>query len=282
MSQTPPAIRILPMNRHTEPEFKKYQDVKEFQEGFFLRDLPGRPDGEYWYREGGLRAEPRTVVLFQSDGAIIATAILKETKKFDKPKNDGGTLYTGALYFDVKSIRVFEPIEWNIIRHIWPEVKRAARVKWNLNPSGYVEFEAKLTNIRGLQQPARAPKPNDLPDTLPATVERTYQRIVRDSEMCREIKNLYGYRCQVCGLRLELKPGDFYAETHHIRHLGGGHKGLDVRDNILCLCPNHHVLFDNFAMPLDPTRLRLKKHDLRQSFVDYHNAHVAKGTHPSR
>ena len=35
-----------------------------------------------------------------------------------------------------------------------------------------------------------------------------------------------------------------YAEGAHIKALGEPHNGPDKESNILCLCPNHHVLFD--------------------------------------
>jgi putative restriction endonuclease len=37
----------------------------------------------------------------------------------------------------------------------------------------------------------------------------------------------------------------------HIRPLGAPHNGPDVKENIIiCLCPNHHVLFDSGAITL--------------------------------
>jgi predicted restriction endonuclease len=117
------------------------------------------------------------------------------------------------------------------------------------------------------------PPANDVPDGLPAKIKLTVNRFIRDTKTSRKIKGLYKCRCQVCGKRLEIQPGMFYAEAHHLKPLGGEHKGPDVQDNILCLCPNHHALFDYFAIPLDPAKLRLNKHNLRQLFVDYHNAH---------
>jgi len=60
----------------------------------------------------------------------------------------------------------------------------------------------------------------------------------------RRIKGLYDYRCQMCGIRLEGLAGP-YAEAAHVRPLGAPHRGPDTADNILCLCPNHHVLFDH-------------------------------------
>jgi putative restriction endonuclease len=72
----------------------------------------------------------------------------------------------------------------------------------------------------------------------------TITRIVRDTEQARRIKALYDYECQICGIRLVGLAGP-YAEAAHIRPLGAPHDGPDVSENILCLCPNHHVLFDH-------------------------------------
>ena len=48
----------------------------------------------------------------------------------------------------------------------------------------------------------------------------------------------------MCGIRLEGCAGP-YAEAAHVRPLGAPHNGPDTPDNILCLCPNFHVLFDH-------------------------------------
>ncbi|MDP9458682.1 MAG: HNH endonuclease [Actinomycetota bacterium] len=87
--------------------------------------------------------------------------------------------------------------------------------------------------------------------TLDATSPRSaarpshpISRIVRDTATAQRIKVLYGYHCQACGVRLETAAGP-YAEAAHIRPLGAPHDGPDSADNILCLCPNHHVLFDH-------------------------------------
>ena len=46
------------------------------------------------------------------------------------------------------------------------------------------------------------------------------------------------------GSRLEGLAGP-YAEAAHIRPLGAPHHGPDTPDNLLYVCPNHHVLFDH-------------------------------------
>ncbi|MED7930408.1 HNH endonuclease [Nonomuraea sp. LP-02] len=87
------------------------------------------------------------------------------------------------------------------------------------------------------------------PDDVRATERRpaTIKRIVRDSALSRLIKTLHDHTCQMCGVRL-LLPNGPYAEGAHIRPLGNPHDGYDVAGNLLCLCPNDHVLFDQGAI----------------------------------
>jgi hypothetical protein len=68
-------------------------------------------------------------------------------------------------------------------------------------------------------------------------------RISRDTAVAQAVKRMYRHRCQVCGLLLETPEGP-YAEAAHIHPLGSPHDGPDVPENVLCLCPTHHVLFD--------------------------------------
>jgi putative restriction endonuclease len=71
----------------------------------------------------------------------------------------------------------------------------------------------------------------------------TVVRILRDTKIANDIKKIYNYQCQVCGVSIKTKHGS-YAEGAHIRPLGNPHNGDDNTDNLLCLCPNHHVMLD--------------------------------------
>ena len=105
----------------------------------------------------------------------------------------------------------------------------------------------------------------------------------RDTKQSRKLKELYDYTCQVCGIRLATPIGA-YAEGAHIRPLGEPHNGPDSSDNLLCLCPNHHVLFDLGAISLNddltliglPGRLTQNpRHKLNIENLRYHREHYS-------
>ncbi|OCI31071.1 YDG/SRA domain protein [Oerskovia enterophila] len=87
-------------------------------------------------------------------------------------------------------------------------------------------------------------------NTAPNRRSSTVQRIVRNSAVTQWVKDTHGGTCQVCGIVLATAAGN-YSEGAHIRALGAAHNGPDTADNVLCLCPNDHVLFDKGALYLE-------------------------------
>ncbi|MYW05216.1 HNH endonuclease [Streptomyces sp. SID3343] len=75
-------------------------------------------------------------------------------------------------------------------------------------------------------------------------------QLIRDVGLARKVKALHNNECQVCGLRLEISSGPS-SQAAHIRGLGRPDHGPDELSNLLCLCPNHHVLFDGLAIYVD-------------------------------
>lgn len=122
-------------------------------------------------------------------------------------------------------------------------------------------------------------------DTAPRSTVQI-ARIIRNSGAAQAVKEMHRFRCQVCGLTLDT-PGGPYAEAAHIRPLGTPHSGPDHAGNILCLCPNHHALFDFGAwtladdLTLDGTErsgqaLRIVRgHGLDLDCIAYHRHHIA-------
>ena len=114
----------------------------------------------------------------------------------------------------------------------------------------------------------------------PLRIETTIQRIVRDTSLGRKVKALHDYSCQICGVRLDCVGGP-YAEAAHIKPLGAPHGGPDSLDNLLCLCPNHHVMFDRGALYIDdnfvvqPLGTALKTtqhHKVSLHYIGYHRS----------
>ena len=118
------------------------------------------------------------------------------------------------------------------------------------------------------------------------SVERsqfTTNRLKRNPKISESIKKLYNYRCQICNVLLETPSGPI-AIGAHIKPLGRPHSGPDVRENLLCLCPNHHDQFDALAFSIEPSNLKIiglnkfegkllnldKKHFLEKDFLQHH------------
>jgi len=115
-------------------------------------------------------------------------------------------------------------------------------------------------DIKGAVQPER-------------TLQETY-RILRDTKLAREVKLTNNYRCQICNNTIQLSDSLSYAEAHHVKPLGSPHNGPDIRENIVCVCPNHHVLLDYGAIKLNRENFK----NIDEEFIQYHNEIIFKNS----
>ncbi|WP_433426042.1 YDG/SRA domain-containing protein [Microtetraspora malaysiensis] len=125
----------------------------------------------------------------------------------------------------------------------------------------------------------------------PSVIETVVQRIVRSTKVVQQVKAWYNHECQICRLTLSV-AGGLYSEGAHIQALGSPHYGPDVVENVLCLCPNDHVLFDNGAIylsdelkvidaPTGEAKSALfihPSHRIDPRYVAYHRARWTTGT----
>ncbi|MFF2844360.1 YDG/SRA domain-containing protein [Paenarthrobacter sp. NPDC057981] len=88
-------------------------------------------------------------------------------------------------------------------------------------------------------------------DVAPARRSMHVNQIIRDYGVAESVKRLYDNTCQMCSTRLVTAAGP-YSQGAHIRPLGIPHNGPDTLENILCLCPNCHALFDGHALTVQP------------------------------
>jgi putative restriction endonuclease len=106
---------------------------------------------------------------------------------------------------------------------------------------------------------------------------------IRDFAVAKQVKAIHKFECQVCGVVLE-GPAGKYAEGAHIKPLGRPHNGPEGLSNILCLCPNHHVLFDLSTFAIDddmsliglPGKLQTsKEHVIDKACLQYRRDHYS-------
>jgi hypothetical protein len=199
---------------------------------------------------------------------------------------DWGTLMPGPGYFKAFG-RPEDDFRW------WQnEIKKSMEFDW----SPYIKKSAIRTEVRRLGD---IPEPQAPPDSLadeqdpithlfespqasdveepklPERAECTTYRIVRDTKKALWVKNIYQFKCQICGESVELSDRN-YSEAHHIKPLG--HDGPDDENNIISVCPNHHVMLDYFAIKLDLAQLNVHpSHHLKAEYINYHNSQFDKG-----
>ena len=158
---------------------------------------------------------------------------------------------------------------------------------------GFIIYKYRLIRLDG-QPPLGTLEPKTAPPNSSPTPEGTHHpphtivatsRVIRNTEIGNQVKQLYDYKCQICGIQL-VTPAGPYAECCHIQPLGKPHNGPDTLGNVLCLCPNHHVLFDTYTIHIEDgwtikeTGKKIntaKGHILDEECIRYH--HTLGGMH---
>ncbi len=139
-----------------------------------------------------------------------------------------------------------------------------------------------------------------IPDSLPEPDRKTGKvlRVVRDTAQSKIVKELYTYKCQICGWtiyspRLKSK---WYCEAHHVQPLGKKYKGPDHASNILALCPTHHCMMDLGVLAVEPSSLEVlsidkqlanqgqrltlrREHGLNQKYLQFHLDNIYVASH---
>jgi len=125
---------------------------------------------------------------------------------------------------------------------------------------------------------------------LPGKVKYVSERVIRDTKIVNDLKEKYNHKCQICGKTIVLPSGKLYSEGHHIKPLSGVHRGPDVKNNIIIVCPTHHIEFDYGAIAIDPNtnliihidhnnefhgkNLSYTRKDINKEFIKYHHKNI--------
>lgn len=166
-----------------------------------------------------------------------------------------------------------ELVNRNAVQRGWIHKSVSRNTPWRISPEGQAHITASTDPAVGASN--AGPALDIAEPGGPSRACCTTYRILRDTPLAKKVKAEHNHACQVCGNSLQLLNTQPYAEAHHIRPLGSPHHGPDLSENILCLCPNCHVLLDYGAIELDITHLSsVREHRVGEEYVEYHNMRI--------
>ena len=119
-------------------------------------------------------------------------------------------------------------------------------------------------------------------DGIPNKKFEVVQRFIRDTKKVKQLKIMYHDECQICSYVINISAESRYSEVHHLRPLGND--GDDDFDNMIVLCPTHHVEFDCKIIGIDNDKKTIidkngksigtitmnKKHKLNEENIKFH------------
>ncbi|MED4284905.1 HNH endonuclease [Priestia megaterium] len=91
------------------------------------------------------------------------------------------------------------------------------------------------------------------------------QKLARAVKLAVNLKELYNHQCQVCNVQLCV-PNGYKSEAHHIQPYNDNHKGDDCWSNMLVVCPNCHLQFDELYFAIEPDTLTIHCFDKTNVF----------------
>lgn len=171
--------------------------------------------------------------------------------------------------FDLKDIQVTNKNYGPVVTHCRLDPKDEKAIL------KYISKEEVIERARSITRPKdKGPKEilqelKDISSRSRDAVIIKSQRYFRDPRKSALLKELYDYKCQICGVTILDNEGKPYAETHHITPRAAG--GEDDISNMLVLCPNDHKRFDLGSAKLD---LKAKTMYVDRNQVPWTNKHL--------
>jgi putative restriction endonuclease len=167
-----------------------------------------------------------------------------------------------------------------LVTEYWHEKGRSGFTIWRFRLEKIIDekYPEEIVTIGTIKEP-------ESNYNNPSRKEYVVKRIIRETKTAQFIKQLYNDTCQICGTQIK-SPVSTYSEAAHIKSLGKPHNGPDTKENIICLCPNHHKMFDlgiisiddNFnILGLNNQKLTISpKHKIDLELIKYHREHHYK------
>ena len=106
-------IRIFPMDEKELYNYMKINNIttiKEIQDNFFMRDLKLNKKGKFLIKKSQLKTSIGSLILFQYNKQLIASAIYNGTFEIDKNSEEYKNDYKEYYLLSPESIEIFSPI----------------------------------------------------------------------------------------------------------------------------------------------------------------------------
>lgn len=191
-------------------------------------------------------------------------------------QNLGGWATYSDLYSEIKKVRneAFSPSWQATVRNV-VKSQSSDSENWREGREDYFYtvngIGSSVWGLRGHGSSTQKAIDIAEPETPNRVPQETY-RILRDTALARSIKDIHNYRCQLCNESIKFQDGSYYAEAHHIKPLGSPHNGPDIAENIICLCPNHHVQLDYGVLNINKAQFKENpRHKISEIYISYHN-----------
>lgn len=244
-----PEIRFLPMSK--KDEFETYEEAVEF-----LSEEMVRRGGIYKYRTSNLKCKEGSLILFQYDGKLIASASFLENVKYKEP-ND---VNKGYFLFDVDSIRIFkEPItseEFSYIDGSFKNFNQSTRKTDLLYLKDILQLiNTKINNFVGLNNTILTEEIDENERGIPEGAKKqiivnAYERNREAREKCIEYYKKLNHgiiKCEICGFDFSEVYGEEFGDKIHIHHIKelseiGKEYKVDPIHDLLPVCPNCHMI----------------------------------------
>lgn len=123
-----------------------------------------------------------------------------------------------------------------------------------LNKSELMELIEKYNSLNASENEEEQIKIREFDYTV------THTHAPRDPNFKRIVDKIYGHRCAVCGMQLELVEA-----AHIIPH--SHEKGSDDPTNGICMCALHHAAYDKGLIYIDE-RYKIKVNDDKVSYLE--------------
>jgi len=257
-----PEIRIIPMSKSLE-----FNDmpIEIVQKEFFIEDLKKRDNCFFYLRSGGVKSGKNTLLLFQYDNRIIASAKLVEIIKYDD-KYEG--IYSEAMSLDRSSIQVFDPIEPGEIKDIDNNFKKFSQARQLLDIGCLNKLLALIYNKKEFQlaeEISREDANKLFEGAKKPIIVNAYERNQKARQLCLK---RYGYTCCACGFNFEKFYGEIgvgYIEVHHLKPLNEINEKYQVKPvkDLRPICPNCHAMLHKANVSIDEliTLINNRKND---------------------